>query len=179
MIEEHLELPRDSETQEVPLRTAALHGEFLLEPLSKVMRTQLATISPNEGVGIAAEAMAEGHFGCVLVTEGDVLVGILSERDIVTRIVAKGMDAGDQIVRDVMTPNPETLTAEDQLVYALNIMAVGGFRHVPVVADGCHLIGIVSIRDIHRAVLEHFEQEILTLPPRPVRDAAPQSRYGG
>ena len=91
---------------------------------------------------------------------------------------AQGLDAADELIADIMTPEPETLTPDDQLVYALNIMAVGGFRHVPIVADE-RLVGIISIRDIHKRVLEHFEQEILTLPPRPVTEAAPQTRYGG
>jgi len=63
------------------------------------------------------------------------------------------------------------LRAEDSLDAALLHMAKGGYRHIPIVDEGNHPLGMVSVRDIISYLVEHFPQEILTLPPRPVREA--------
>lgn len=77
-----------------------------------------------------------------------------------------------------MTAAPETLAPDDEIAYALNLMAIGGFRHVPIVRDDNTVLGIVSIRDVQRHVTEHFEKVILNLPPRPL-GTGPARRHGG
>ena len=65
-----------------------------------------------------------------------------------------------------MTRNPETLTRNDQIAYALSMMHVGGYRHIPLVEDG-KLTGIISLKDIAEFVVELFPDGVLNLPPRP------------
>ncbi|MDJ0841774.1 MAG: CBS domain-containing protein [Acidobacteriota bacterium] len=167
-----------AELEDIPLRAGDLKETFILQPVRTLMHTKLGTIHADASILEAAEAMTEGHFGCIIVTEGPKLIGILSERDIMTKIVALNLEPSKEKVRDHMTPEPERLEPHDEIAYALNIMAIGGFRHVPIVDGLDNLVGIVSIRDLQNAVLAHFEKDILTLPPK-LRHAGPVSRYGG
>jgi CBS domain-containing protein len=102
--------------------------------------------------------MAARNVGAVLVMEDDHLVGILTERDIVFRVVAKGLDAEATPLSEVMTKAPHTVDPEKPLGYALLVMQENGFRHLPVVRDG-KPIGIVSSRSAMDPELEDFVSE--------------------
>ena len=95
--------------------------------------------------------MVAKDVGAVLVYEDDRLSGILTERDVM-RAVADGLDDTTP-VRDRMTANPETLDADDTTEHAAVLMIHGGFRHLPVVEQG-DVVGVLSIRDLMRVVLE-------------------------
>jgi len=166
-----------TELARIPDRGRALRVENLKKPVSGIMRTRVGTVSPDARVGEAVALMAAGHYGCVLVIDGSRLVGILSERDVVTRIVDQRKDPGQEVVRDHMTMEPETLSPDDAIAYALNIMKVGGFRHVPIADDTGSVVGIVSIRDAVDLLVEHFRDEILTLPPP--TSQGPKTQHGG
>ena len=165
------------ETQDIPLRSGALEERFILQPVKTVMHTKVGTVGPGDTVKEAVNRMVDGNYGCVLVVDDQKLVGIFSERDLVCRVVHHNLDASQEKVADHMTHNPEVLRPEDEVAYALNIMMLGGFRHVPVVDDDYNLVGIFSIRDLQREVVGHFEKEVLTLPPRP--HGFPHRRYAG
>lgn len=95
----------------------------------------------------AVEKMNVEKVGCVLVTVEGKLSGILTERDILFKVLEKTSDLSRIAVRQVMTPDPETLREEDTLAYAVNKMSVGGFRHIPVLRKG-EPVGILSSRDL-------------------------------
>jgi CBS domain-containing protein len=106
------------------------------EPLSNL--TSLRHPHAVEIDATAAEAidkMMEHRIGCVLVVDGGRLVGVFTERDVLGKIAAEDRSPRSVPVRDVMTPDPECLTLEDSLAYALHLMSVGGFRHIPLVDD--------------------------------------------
>ena len=166
------------ETQDIPLRAGDLEEDFILQPVSALMHTHVGTVSGDDTIWDAAQIMTQGHFGCVLYLQDGRLTGILSERDVMTRIVSPGLSPKKERVEDHMTLNPETLQPQDEVAFALHIMATGGFRHVPIVDENGALQGIVSVRDLQKKVLEHFEKDILTLPPLPVR-RWPRNRFGG
>ncbi len=84
--------------------------------------------------------------GALLVLEEGHLVGIVTERDVVFRVVAAGRDPKDTRLGTVMTPQPQTIHPDKPFVHALRMMHEGGFRHLPVVENGRPL-GIVSARD--------------------------------
>jgi CBS domain-containing protein len=117
----------------------------------------------------AAKLMQEEHVGCVLVVDKGKLDGIFTERDILMKAVGSGKDLKKTKVEEVMTPNPETLEPDDILAYALNYMHLGGYRHVPVVDDRQHPVGVVSVKNVVDYLADYFPQEVLTLPPRPIR----------
>jgi len=130
---------------------------MLDEPVRTVMRRVLKA-APETLVNKAAQLMAARNVGAVLVMEDDRLVGILTERDIVFRVVAKGLDAEATPLSDVMTKAPHTVDPEKPFGYALLVMQEHGFRHLPVVQDG-KPIGIVSSRTALDPDLEDFVSE--------------------
>ena len=97
-------------------------------------------------VAEAARIMRSRRVGALLVMEGARLAGIFTERDALFRVLAEGRDAQTTLLHDVMTRDPRTISPDRPFGHALHIMYEGGFRHVPVVADG-RAIGVVSARD--------------------------------
>lgn len=115
------------------------------------MSTELLTVEPAMPVTEVAKRMVAKDVGAVLVYDEGALRGILTERDVL-RAVADGLD-DSTLVRDRMTPHPETLDADDSTEHAAVLMIHGGFRHLPVVEQG-KVVGVLSIRDLMRVVLE-------------------------
>ena len=118
--------------------------------VADVMSRDLLTGGASTPLVEAAAAMTRRHVGALLVLDGDRLIGILTERDVL-RAVASG-DTGGQ-VSDWMTWHPETVEPDETTQQAGVVMIHGGFRHLPVVAGG-DPVGIVSIRDLMRVALE-------------------------
>jgi CBS domain-containing protein len=115
------------------------------------MSRDLLTVDPQVPLTEVAKRMVAKDVGAVLVFEHDRLCGILTERDVL-RAVAEGL-RDDTLVRDRMTPHPETLDAGDTTEHAAVLMIHGGFRHLPVM-EGGEVVGVLSIRDLMRVVLE-------------------------
>ncbi|MFO1036000.1 MAG: CBS domain-containing protein [Geminicoccaceae bacterium] len=107
----------------------------------------------------AAATMRERGIGAVLVTEGGRLVGIVTERDLVFRVLAGGRDPASATLREVMTPDPETLRPDDSAFDALEKMRLGKYRHLPVV-EGDELRGMVSIRDLYEWIRRTLEEDL-------------------
>ena len=116
------------------------------------MSRDLLTVEPTLPVTEVAKRMVAKDVGAVLVFDGGKLSGILTERDVL-RAVADGIDEQTTLVRDRMTPHPETLDADDTTEHAAVLMIHGGFRHLPVMEAG-EVVGVPSIRDLMRVVLE-------------------------
>jgi CBS domain-containing protein len=115
------------------------------------MSRSLLTVEPGLGLKAVAERMVDKDVGAVLVIEHGRLVGILTERDIL-RAVAGGI-TDDTLVSDWMTRDPETMDPDETTQTAAVLMIHGGFRHMPIV-DGDEVVGMLSIRDLMRIVLE-------------------------
>ena len=131
------------------------------ERIRKVMKKEtMLTAAPETTVGEAARLMARSGVGAILVVEGEVLVGIFTERDALFRVVALGSDARTTRLVEVMTPEPLTVDPDRTFGHALQLMHKHGFRHVPVVEDG-RPIGVVTARDALGPELEDFVLEML------------------
>ena len=115
------------------------------------MSSDLLNVGAELSLAEAAARIDERHVGAALVLDGERLVGILTERDVL-RAVAAGRVEGTTVA-DWMTHHPETIEPSDGTGHAAAIMIHGGFRHLPVV-DGGKAVGIVSIRDLMRHVLD-------------------------
>jgi len=125
-----------------------------------VIKDQTLTCLPaGAGVREAARIMAERRIAAVLVTEGRRLVGIFTERDLTTRVVAAGRDPDATRLGEVMTADPDTLDPDATAGAALALMERHRYRHLPVVR-GDEVVGIVSIRDLFAVVRAHLEDEI-------------------
>jgi CBS domain-containing protein len=114
--------------------------------LGDVMSTSVATMEGSASIADAATEMVEGRFGSVLVTQGSMLLGIFTERDVM-RAAAKAADLASDPVSKWMTPDPVTRPPETPTDEAAELMISNGFRHLPVVDDS-GLVGIVSLRDL-------------------------------
>ena len=119
---------------------------------------RLLTLPPDVSVRAAARAMAEHRVGSVMVVEHDTLVGIVTERDCLERVLAAGVDPDTTEVSAVMTCKVMTITPDRLLVNALHQMRGNGFRHMPVVENG-RPVGMVSVRDALGSELVRFEGE--------------------
>lgn len=116
---------------------------------------RLYSVDANRTVLEAARYMMEYNIGAVPVLRDGSLVGMLSERDIMNRVVAIGRTPGTTAISEVMTANPRTVSADETIEECLFLMREFGFRHLPIV-DGRELKGLVSLRD----VLMHQATEI-------------------
>ncbi|MEK9671084.1 MAG: CBS domain-containing protein [Rhodospirillaceae bacterium] len=109
----------------------------------------------------AADAMAKANTAAIVVVDGgDKLIGIVTERDLARRVVAKDIQPNAAKVADIMTPNPDTLSPDDPAADALELMLTKRYRHLPVTDDGGRCIAMVSIRDLYAAVKESLEENI-------------------
>ena len=139
--------------------------------LKELMRP-IVTIDINCSVNEAIDLLLANNIGAAPVVEDDYLRGIFSERDVLNRILNKQVGDLDNIsVKQFMIPDPQTANPDDSLSTAVLYMARGHYRHVPIVDTENRPIGMVSIRDVISYLVEEFSQEVLALPPRPVRDA--------
>lgn len=125
------------------------------------------SVSPDATLRAAIERMNEEHVGCVLVEEDGELQGIFTERDVLEKVCTENLDVDAHSVAEWMTADPETLTLEDPISFALNRMTVGGFRHIPLVDEEGQPTGIVAMRSICEYLVDLFPREVLNLPPRP------------
>ena len=120
------------------------------------------SISATETVYHALEMMAKENIGAVLVTEGERIVGICSERDYARKVILKGHDSRTTQVKEIMTEEMVTVHPETSLEQCMVLMTKYHVRHLPVVDDG-HLIGLVSIGDVVQSVIADKENLISDL----------------
>jgi CBS domain-containing protein len=134
-----------------------------MKTLRQIMREGfLFTVQRNATVATACRTMAESNVGIVAVLDGDRLVGVFSERDVVRRVVDRGLDPGRTRVADAMTTNLIVADADEDYQSAMRKMDQANIRHLPVVS-GERLLSMLSIRDLMRVAIEDRGQEIEVL----------------
>ncbi len=118
---------------------------------------EVVTIGTGASITEAARVLAEHNIGALVVSEdGETVAGILSERDIVRRLVDAGADCLHLAVGDVMTPNVAACTRDDNVDDLMATMTEHRIRHLPVLEDG-RLVGIVSIGDVVKSRIDDLE----------------------
>ena len=135
------------------------------DPISTLELPKPLTVEGGTNLHHALDVLQKKRQNCILVVKNDVLHGILTERDILLKVTGKGYDLDLVTVDEFMTPDPEYLTPENPLAYALNKMHIGGFRHVPIVNDDRVPVGLIGITDIISTIADYFSREIINLPP--------------
>jgi CBS domain-containing protein len=123
-------------------------------PVADVMRIRTITVAPHETAQLAVLRMLEEDVGAVAVCEGPRLVGIFTERDVL-RLAGEGSDLDSVRVEDVMTRPVLSISPDDDIRAAAELMAARKIRHVPVVQDG-NLLGMVGIRDVLGTLVEQL-----------------------
>ena len=133
-------------------------GHLINDRLGDIAVEDPPGVAPSDPVAFAIHVMQHGETGCVLVNEGDRLVGILTERDVLLKAAGDKVDLNAVAVREIMTPDPVILREEDSLAVALHKMSIGGFRHIPLVTQG-RASRVVSIRDLFRHVSAFIHEQ--------------------
>lgn len=121
-------------------------------------RGTVVSARPADTVRAVVDLLAQNRIGAVPVVEGDAVVGIFSERDIVRLLSSYGPDALDRTLDDVMTKSPVTCDSHTAVIAALSQMTQKRIRHLPVV-DGGSMVGFVSIGDLVKYRIDRIEAE--------------------
>ena len=142
---------------------------LLQEGLKRLPARQPLIFAGSDTVTDAVRAMQRERRGCVLITTDGTkkgrLTGIFTERDVLFRIVDRGRNPQGLPLHEVMTTEPDALPVEASVAWVLNKMAVGGFRHVPVVDEMDRPAFVISVRDVVEFLVEFFPNDVLNLPP--------------
>jgi CBS domain-containing protein len=120
-------------------------------------------LAVGDRVSHAFDEMSREAHDCVLVMQGSALAGIFTSRDFLNRVAAVRADPAELVLGDVMTPTPRTLRPRDPVAFAINWMAVEGFRNVPIVDDGGEVLGVLTVWDVMR----HLEAIFLEIDATP------------
>ncbi len=125
---------------------------------AKLLQCEVVTVSPGDSIQDVARLMKRKRIGSVVVTEGDTIVGVFTERDLASKIVPEGVDAAKTPVSEHMTPDPLTVDREEPLAKVFELLSRRRFRHVPI-TDGGKPVGMVSLSDFAGVLREVFAEE--------------------
>ncbi|MDP3921001.1 MAG: CBS domain-containing protein [Candidatus Omnitrophota bacterium] len=132
-----------------PKKGDKIQNAMMTDPVSALLTgADLLVASTTDSVGDIIRVMQEKQKRCMVIYKDKKLVGIVSDRDILFKVANRDKDPKKMKVESVMTPNPEFVTADDPIAFVINKMAMGGFRHVPVLAADGTPLSIVSIKDV-------------------------------
>ncbi|HLG18546.1 MAG TPA: CBS domain-containing protein [Bdellovibrionota bacterium] len=135
----------------MPNPTEGWQKKIMKDTIRKVGVREPLITKPSGTVKQVVQKMKETGNGCVLVMEDGKLAGIFTERDLLHKLGRPGVDLSDYAVEQMMTASPEVLSEDDTIAYALNKMAMGNFRHVPIEkSDGSFYT--LSVHDVLRYV---------------------------
>ncbi|MCP4448672.1 MAG: CBS domain-containing protein [Myxococcales bacterium] len=113
-----------------------------------VSETGVPILKCSATVGEALALMKSQSSACVLVTESEALAGIFTDHDFMTRVAAQRLPVASTPLRDVMTKNPDTLRGDNLIAFAVNLMAVEGYRNVPIVGDTGDVVSNLTVYDV-------------------------------
>jgi CBS domain-containing protein len=161
MSEFHDEYSESLDTEFRKVQDALLSDEVRLLAPSEPIR-----LPPDASVAEAVARMGDSHrAGVVIVDSAGRLVGIFTERDLLTRVVSQGRDLGRTRLGEVMTADPEALAPTDRICFAINRMHNAGYRTVPLVDLDHRPIGVVTVNDVVGWLARVFPEAILNLRP--------------
>jgi CBS domain-containing protein len=167
-MDEEIILEEEAIADERAAEATRLGAAILHHPIRELATLKPAIcVAPGTSLRAAIEQMNRQHVGCVLVEEQARLLGIFTERDVLTKVVAQNVDIDRTRIDAVMTPDPESLSPDDRVSYALNKMSMGGFRRIPLVDENGRPVGVVSMRNVVDYMVDLFPGEVLNLPPQP------------
>ena len=142
-----------------------MDAQTLSLPISILNLKQPCTVAMGTPVSEAIDLMQKGRFGCVLIVdEQEQLAGIITERDLLVHIDEVRAQPDKVRVDDIMTPSPESLRPNDSMAFALNLMHLGHFRHIPLLVgesdedEGVYPASVISSKDIANYVAAFLEK---------------------
>jgi len=150
-----------------------LSRNLRVDSISRLQPTAPLAVEDSEPVSAAIESMRNEKTGCLLVTRQGKLVGIFTERDLLTRVLAADLPPGAPMA-ECLTANPVKVSPQDSVQTAIERMEQGGYRHLPVVDESNRPVGILSAQRVVHYLAEHCPGLVYNQPPDPskVPDAA-------
>lgn len=126
--------------------------------IGRICTRVVATAGPGETIADVAERMAEHNVGMVVVVDSDRPVGVLTDRDLVVRVMATGLDPKDVTASDIMTERPRSLDESTPIEEALAVMKGAGIRRIVVTGSDGGLAGVVALDDVLELLVEEMER---------------------
>lgn len=127
--------------------------------LDEMQTTPFMTVGVDQTVEQTLRIMAEKNIAYLMVTDQDRLVGIFSERDVLYKVALRYQEIKNQPISEVMTANPVWVHETDSPAKALNLMAVGGFRHLPILSLDEKIVGVLGPRRVTAYLCRHFANQ--------------------
>ncbi len=146
----------------------ALADNLRIESVSRLAPSAPHYIDYQNSIAEAIKLMRKHRVGCLLVCREHKLIGVFTERDLLTRVLAKNLSIEQKMER-VMTHNPVCITMKDPIRVAIKKMVEGGYRHLPVINEYHIPIGILSVKRVIHYLIEYFPDLIYNLPSDPNR----------
>ncbi|MEM9354345.1 MAG: CBS domain-containing protein [Planctomycetota bacterium] len=144
------------ENYDPPEYSDALEKALAEEPVSSIRSWPVSTVGPGVTAGEAVRVMSEGDAACLLVVEDGELVGTFSVRDVLNSVSEDFESSREKPLREVMTKSPTFVYDSDASGAALSVMAVTGFRHVPVLDSDETVRGIINPQRVTDFLLKHI-----------------------
>ena len=141
---------------DLPEAHPGFRGRLMTDHIGDLQLTAPLSVSPTAKAAEAIALMRQARHGCVLIQDDQRLVGIFTERDVLTRLVRPGRDPAQVQISEVMTPDPITLSTADPPAHAIHLSAARGLRHLPIVEDE-RVLGFISVRHL----LRHIHEDVL------------------
>ncbi len=149
-------------------------GDILSEDAVRALGViEPVTVGPEQPVGDVIGLMQEQHVGCVVVVERRRPIGVFTERDVLTKVLAKAVGL-TMPVADVMTGTPQVVRDGCRIDEIIRTMHQGGFRHMPVVDGSGFLQSVVTVNRIVEYLVELFPATVCNLPPESAQTAPPR-----
>ena len=121
---------------------------LLADHVSKLQPKTPIVVTPDMPVGDVLKLLVEKKIGCVFVVDNEAIVGVFSERDALLRIGTSAIELAARPISEFMTSNPQDLVGDAKIAFAVRMMDMGGYRHIPVVDADRRPTGVISVRDI-------------------------------
>ena len=129
--------------------TDVIQNIMMTNPISDLITGKdLLVASPTDSIQKIVRILQKENKNCILIYKKHHLVGIISNRDILHRVVGKYKDLSKIKAEDIMTKNPEYVTGDSPIAFVINKMAMGGYRHVPVLQEDGAPLSIIIIKDV-------------------------------
>jgi CBS domain-containing protein len=165
----------DLRTVDLPRPKSRLEQALMTMPLTTLTLSPMTRIAPDAPLVEAVTALRSGKVDILAVTDSEGhLLGVLSVRDVMTRGGADYAAKMNTPVEQLMTRSPETLGPDAPIGFAINMMDVGGYRHVPIVQHD-HLLGVVSTRDVIKYLIRHGKESVPTMGLTTSHGVAPEA----
>lgn len=155
--------------------TLTLRRGLQNDPVMSLPARPFVAVLPSDSIRNAVNAMNELRTGCALITHDSRLVGIFTERDFISRVIARGVDVG-AAVEQVMTPQPVVVQQNSSILSAVELMERQGMNHIPIVDEQGQPVSVLSARDLIHYLVEFFPATVYNLPETP--EVAQTSREG-